>query len=152
MCVFVYQCILYLCLSTCLVIQVWASGETLGGLHCTAPSTVGVFSALGAGTGSFTLLNNRVRKKSIPFSPFQFYIPKSPETTFMYLSFETWHKEGLQNAEGAKDFAWAIRGSEIFSQIFAELQNKLPKMWSSQKKGPKRFSKELLYLMVSIEK
>ena len=39
-CVFVYQCILYLCLSTCLVIQVWASGETLGGLrgdfHCTA--------------------------------------------------------------------------------------------------------------------
>ena len=102
-CVFVYQCILYLCLSTCLVIQVWASGETLGGLHCTAPSTVGVFSALGAGTGSFTLLNNRVRKKSIPFSPFQFYIPKAPETTFMYLSFEPWHKEGLPNAGGAKE-------------------------------------------------
>ena len=42
-CVFVYQCILYLCLSTCLVIQVWASGETLGGLrgdfHCTALCT-----------------------------------------------------------------------------------------------------------------
>ena len=74
-------------------------------LHCTlhCPSTVGVFSALGAGTGSFTLLNNRVRKKSIPFSPFQFYIPKSPETTFMYLSFEPWHKEGLPNAGGAKE-------------------------------------------------
>ena len=110
-CVFVYQCILYLCLSTCLVIQVWASGETLGGLRgdfhctalCTAPSTVGVFSALGAGTGSFTLLNNRVWKKSIPFLPFQFYIPKSPETTLMYLSFEPWHKEGLPNAGGAKE-------------------------------------------------
>ena len=72
--------------------------------HCALPpSTVGVFSALGAGTGSFTLLNNRVRKKSIPFSPFQFYIPKSPETTFMYLSFEPWHKEGLPNAGGAKE-------------------------------------------------
>ena len=116
---------MYLCLSTCLVIQVWASGETLGGLHCTAPSTVGVFSALGAGTGSFTLLNNRVQKKSIPFSPFQFYFPKAPETTFMYPSFETWHKEGLPNAGGAKNFALPIRGSARYSQIFAELQNKV---------------------------
>ena len=83
------------------VVRHWAGcAETSTALHSALPpSTVGVFSALGAGTGSFTLLNNRVRKKSIPFSPFQFYIPKSPETTFMYLSFEPWPKEGLPYAE-----------------------------------------------------
>ena len=87
-CVFVYQCILYLCLSTCLVIQVWASGETLGGLrgdfHCTALCTAPLhrWSFLRPGRGDRIL-----------HSPQQ----QGPEKEHSFLAFPILYPQGAWN-------------------------------------------------------
>ena len=100
------------------VVRHWAGcAETSTALHCTAPSTVGVFSALGAGTGSFTLLNNRVRKRAFLSRLSNFISPSrlKPLSCTSHLSHGI--RKDFQTQEGPKNCMANKRVRKILSDF-----------------------------------